>query len=172
MFYNHKTGSPWFEFSLTWESLFILSSTDPSSETSSDSPPTSLHYTSFSHSTLTSDCPPPPFWLPPTRLWARCRESLTHFCINLAPEQASLVAQRINHLLQCRRRGLDPWAGKMPWRRERLPNFRILAWRIPWTEEPAGLQPMGSQSVTHLAYSRCSIYITWRNKWGYCLNLF
>ena len=24
----------------------------------------------------------------------------------------------------------------------------ILAWRIPWTEEPGGLQPMGSQSGT------------------------
>ena len=25
----------------------------------------------------------------------------------------------------------------------------ILAWRIPWTEEPDGLQSMGSQRVTH-----------------------
>ena len=25
----------------------------------------------------------------------------------------------------------------------------ILAWRIPWTEEPGGLQPMGSQTVGH-----------------------
>ena len=25
----------------------------------------------------------------------------------------------------------------------------ILAWRIPWTEEPAGLQSMGSQRVGH-----------------------
>ena len=25
----------------------------------------------------------------------------------------------------------------------------ILAWRIPWTEEPDGLQPMGSQRVRH-----------------------
>ena len=25
----------------------------------------------------------------------------------------------------------------------------ILAWRIPWTEEPYGLQPMGSQRVRH-----------------------
>ena len=25
----------------------------------------------------------------------------------------------------------------------------ILAWRIPWTEEPGGLQPMGSQKVRH-----------------------
>ena len=25
----------------------------------------------------------------------------------------------------------------------------IPAWRIPWTEEPGGLQPMGSQRVRH-----------------------
>ena len=25
----------------------------------------------------------------------------------------------------------------------------ILAWRIPWTEEPGGLQPKGSQRVRH-----------------------
>ena len=25
--------------------------------------------------------------------------------------------------------------------------FSILAWRIPWTEEPGGLQSMGSQRV-------------------------
>ena len=24
----------------------------------------------------------------------------------------------------------------------------ILAWRIPWTKEPSGLQPMGSQRVS------------------------
>ena len=26
---------------------------------------------------------------------------------------------------------------------------RILAWRIPWTEEPGGLQSIGSQRVRH-----------------------
>ena len=26
-------------------------------------------------------------------------------------------------------------------------HSNILAWRIPWTEEPGGLQSMGSQSV-------------------------
>ena len=25
----------------------------------------------------------------------------------------------------------------------------ILAWKIPWTEEPGGLQPMGLQRVRH-----------------------
>ena len=27
--------------------------------------------------------------------------------------------------------------------------FSILAWKIPWTEEPGGLQSMGSQRVQH-----------------------
>ena len=27
-------------------------------------------------------------------------------------------------------------------------HYSILAWRIPWTEEPGGLQSMGSQSKT------------------------
>ena len=28
-------------------------------------------------------------------------------------------------------------------------HFSILAWRTPWTEEPGGLQSMGSQRVGH-----------------------
>ena len=28
-------------------------------------------------------------------------------------------------------------------------HSRILAWRLPWTEEPTGLQSMGSQRVRH-----------------------
>ena len=28
-------------------------------------------------------------------------------------------------------------------------HSRILAWRIPWTEEPGGLQSTGSQRVRH-----------------------
>ena len=133
---------------------------------------------------------------------------------------ASLVAQLVKkNYMQCRRPRFNPWVGKIPWRRERLPtpvswpgefhglfspwgckesdtteqlsfNFilsswaslvaqmvknlpsmqeiqvqslgwenhlekemsthsNILAWRIPWTEEPGGLQAMGSQWVGH-----------------------
>ena len=29
------------------------------------------------------------------------------------------------------------------------PHSSILAWRIPWTEEPGGLQSMGLQKVRH-----------------------
>ena len=30
-------------------------------------------------------------------------------------------------------------------------HFSIVAWRIPWTEEPGGLQSMGLQSQTRLS---------------------
>ena len=49
--------------------------------------------------------------------------------------------------LQCRRPGFDSWVGKIPWRKKWQPT---LAWKIPWTEEPGGLQaPMGLQRVRH-----------------------
>ena len=35
---------------------------------------------------------------------------------------------------------LDPWVGKIPWRRAWQPSPVFLAWRIPWTEEPGGLK--------------------------------
>ena len=34
----------------------------------------------------------------------------------------SLVAQLLKNRLQCWRPGFDPWFGKIPWRRERLPT--------------------------------------------------
>ena len=40
--------------------------------------------------------------------------------------------------------GFDPWVGKIPWRRAWQPTPVILVWRIPWTEEPGGLQFLGS----------------------------
>ena len=36
-----------------------------------------------------------------------------------------------------------------PWEEEMAPHPSILAWRIPWTEEPGGLQSVGSQRVRH-----------------------
>ena len=33
--------------------------------------------------------------------------------------------------------------------KEMATHCSILAWRIPWTEEPGGLQSMGSQRVGH-----------------------
>ena len=36
-----------------------------------------------------------------------------------------------------------------PLEKEIAPHSSILAWEIPWTEEPGGLQSMGSQRVRH-----------------------
>ena len=36
-----------------------------------------------------------------------------------------------------------------PLEKKMATHYSILAWRIPWTEEPVGLQSMGSQTVGH-----------------------
>ena len=36
-----------------------------------------------------------------------------------------------------------------PLEKEMATHFSILAWKIPWTEEPSGLQFMGLQGVGH-----------------------
>ena len=38
-----------------------------------------------------------------------------------------------------------------PLEKEMATHSSILAWKIPWTEEPGGLQSMGSQSQTGLS---------------------
>ena len=34
----------------------------------------------------------------------------------------------------------DPWVRKIPWEYEMALYSSILAWKIPWAEEPGGLQ--------------------------------
>ena len=36
-----------------------------------------------------------------------------------------------------------------PLEKEMATHSSVLSWRIPWTEEPGGLQSMGSQRVEH-----------------------
>ena len=44
--------------------------------------------------------------------------------------------------------GLIPGLGRSPGE-GMVPHSSILAWRIPWTEVPGGLQSMGLQRVGH-----------------------
>ena len=46
---------------------------------------------------------------------------------------------------------VDPWVGKIPWSREMATRSSILAWKIPWTEEPDGLLSMRAQNRTPLS---------------------
>ena len=75
---------------------------------------------------------------------------------------------------QCRRHGrhrFDPWVGKIPWEKETATHCSILAWRIPWTEEPGGLQSMGLQRVGHdwsnLAHLCKHLYLSGKNLWSF-----
>ena len=62
---------------------------------------------------------------------------------------ASLVAQ----LVKNRPAMWENWVPSLHWEdpleKGKATHPSILAWRIPWTEEPGGLQSMGSQRVGH-----------------------
>ena len=49
----------------------------------------------------------------------------------------------------------EAWVQSLDWEdpleKEMATHSSILAWRIPWTEEPGGLQPMRLQSRTRLS---------------------
>ena len=61
----------------------------------------------------------------------------------------SLVAQMVKSLPTM----LDTWVQSRDWddllEKEIATHSSILAWKIPWTQEPGGLQSMGSQRVRH-----------------------
>ena len=61
---------------------------------------------------------------------------------------SSLVAQVVKNLpaMQMRVRSVGR---EDPLEEEMATHSSILAWRIPWTEEPGKLQSMGSQKVQH-----------------------
>ena len=47
------------------------------------------------------------------------------------------------------------------------PHTSTLAWKIPWTEEPGGLQSLGSRRVGHDWATSLSLFtfMHWRRKW-------
>ena len=62
---------------------------------------------------------------------------------------ASLVAQTVEHLPAVRETQVRSLGWEDPLEKEMATHSSILAWRIPWTEEPGGLQSTGSQRVGH-----------------------
>ena len=59
------------------------------------------------------------------------------------------MAQRIKRLPAMRETGVQSLGWEDPLEKEMATHSSILAWRIPWTEEPGGLQSTGSQRVGH-----------------------
>ena len=62
---------------------------------------------------------------------------------------ASLVTQRLKRLPTMRKTWVRSLGREDPLEKEMATHSSILAWKIPWTEEPGGLQSKGSQRVGH-----------------------
>ena len=60
-------------------------------------------------------------------------------------EGASLVAQSVKSLPAVQETRVRSLGWEDPLEKGKATHSSIFAWRIPWTEEPGGLQSMGSQ---------------------------
>ena len=75
----------------------------------------------------------------------KIKEDGSSFCFN----GASLVTQMVKSLPAMRETQVQSLGREDPLKKEMATCCSILAWEIPWTEEPGGLQSMGLQRVGH-----------------------
>ena len=71
------------------------------------------------------------------------------FAQHYACQGASLVAQMVKNLPAVQETWVRSLGREDPLEKGMSTHSNILAWRIPWTEEPGGPQSMGSQRVGH-----------------------
>ena len=60
-------------------------------------------------------------------------------------DSLSLVTQMVNRLPAMWETRIQSLGQEDPLEKEMATHSNILAWKIPWMEEPGGLQSMGSQ---------------------------
>ena len=65
-----------------------------------------------------------------------------------------VVAQMVKHLATMQETQVQSLSWEHVLEKEMANHSSILAWKIPWKEEPSRLQPMGSQSRTRLSNLR------------------
>ena len=64
-------------------------------------------------------------------------------------QEAFPVAQTVKHLSAMQETQVQSLGWEDPLEKGMATHSSILAWRIPWSEEPGGLQSLGSQRVRH-----------------------
>ena len=76
---------------------------------------------------------------------------LTAKCFSQIPTnwRASLLAQMVKNLSAMQESWVRSLGWEDPLEKEMANHCIILAWRIPWTEEPSRLQSSGCQRVRH-----------------------
>ena len=67
--------------------------------------------------------------------------SLSFICYSL---RTSLVVQTVKRLPTMGETWVQSLGWEDPLEKAMAPHSSILAWKIPWTEEPGGLQSLGS----------------------------
>ena len=71
------------------------------------------------------------------------------FMVQLSHPWDSLVAQTVKCLPAMQETWVRSLGQEDPLEKEMATHSSILAWKIPWTEEPSGLYSMGSQRFGH-----------------------
>ena len=72
-----------------------------------------------------------------------------YYIIVLITQLSSLVAQMVKHLPTVRETQVQSLGWEDLLEKEMATHSSILAWKIPWMEEPGRLQSMGLQRVGH-----------------------
>ena len=98
--------------------------------------------------------------------------SLLYVCISSTTfdstyKETSLVAQMVKRLLTIRENQVWSLGQEDLLEKEMATHSSVLAWKIPWTEEPGSLQSMGLQIVGHNRATNTftSIVITGLPRW-------
>ena len=84
----------------------------------------------------------------------------------LSLKWTSLVTQMVKHLPTMRETQVQSLGWIDPLEKEIATHSSILAWKIPWMEEPGRLQSMGSQRVGHDWATSLSLYVSWMTSNG------
>ena len=85
-------------------------------------------------------------WLVSLGLWG---ERGTNISRRYRASWASLVAQTVKNLPAMQETSVPSLGWEDPLEKGMATHSSILAWEIPWTEEPGRLESMGSQRVRH-----------------------
>ena len=80
---------------------------------------------------------------PFTKIRLLAVEIYTFFNSQGRPQRVSLMAQMVKNLPATQETWGQSLGREDPLEEEVTIHSRILAWRVPWTEEPGGLQSMG-----------------------------
>ena len=82
-------------------------------------------------------------------VWCEVQAGDIKFGSSMTLRSLSLVGQRLKRLPAMWETWVQSLSQVDPLEKEMATHSSILAWRIPWTEEPGGLQSMGLQRVGH-----------------------